>query len=284
MARSFSASVVAGEPLTITVPTSGVDPDGDSVTVQGIVGEDAETVDLSLGRVTAFGASTISYEAYPRSAGTEVLHYQVRDRFGATSTGFVRIGVVQPGDPQPPVAVEDEVRAAPGKRVTVDVTENDLIARGDAVELEYQELNDRDELARWRIDARNTYFSTTVQEPGKGVQHLTYGITNGLFDPSRASVTVVPTPGYKNPPVAVDDVAKPKAGEEHHPRRRPGQRPRHRRGPLPAEGHEAALPRGQHRGQPGPGSRPGPSAHRALRDHRRGRRDGHGAGLRAHRQ
>ena len=213
-ARSFSASVVAGEPLTITVPTSGVDPDGDSVTVQGIVGEDAETVDLSLGRVTAFGASTISYEAYPRSAGTEVLHYQVRDRFGATSTGFVRIGVVQPGDPQPPVAVEDEVRAAPGKRVTVDVTENDLIARGDAVELEYQELNDRDELARWRIDARNTYFSTTVQEPGKGVQHLTYGITNGLFDPSRASVTVVPTPRYKNPPVAVDDVAKPKAGEE----------------------------------------------------------------------
>jgi hypothetical protein len=136
-ARSFSASVVAGEPLSITVPVSGVDADGDSVTVQGIVGEEGDTVDLSLGRVTSFGASTIKYEAYPRSAGTEVLHYQVADRFGATSTGFVRIGVVQPGDPQPPVAVEDEVRAAPGKRVTVDVTENDLIARGDAVDLEY---------------------------------------------------------------------------------------------------------------------------------------------------
>ncbi len=213
-ARSFSASVVAGEPLTITVPTSGVDADGDSVTVQGIVGQDGETVDLSLGRVTSFGASTINYEAYPRSAGTEVLHYQVRDRFGATSTGFVRIGVVQPGDPQPPVAVEDEVRAAPGKRVTVDVTENDLIARGDAVDLEYEELNDKAELATWKIDAANTYFSTTVQAPEKGVQHLTYGITNGLFDPSRASVTVVPTPGHKNPPVAVDDVAKPKEGEQ----------------------------------------------------------------------
>jgi hypothetical protein len=172
-ARSFSASVVAGEPLTITVPTSGVDADGDSVTVDGLVGEDGETVDLSLGRVTSFGASTIQYEAYPRSAGTEVLHYQVRDRFGATSTGFVRIGVVQPGDPQPPVAVEDEVRAAPGKRVTVDVTENDLIARGDAVSLEYKELNQESELARWKVDEPNTYFSTTVQDPGKGVQHLT---------------------------------------------------------------------------------------------------------------
>ncbi|WP_332027659.1 Ig-like domain-containing protein [Pedococcus sp.] len=212
-ARSFSASVVAGEPLSITVPVSGVDADGDSVTVQGIVGEEGDTVDLSLGRVTSFGASTIKYEAYPRSAGTEVLHYQVADRFGATSTGFVRIGVVQPGDPQPPVAVEDEVRAAPGKRVTVDVTENDLIARGDAVDLEYEELNDKAELATWRIDRQNTYFSTTVQAPDRGVQHLTYGITNGLFDPSRASVTVVPTPGHKNPPIAVDDVAKPRPDE-----------------------------------------------------------------------
>ena len=35
-------------------------------------GADGETVDLSLGRVTSFGASTISYEAYPRSAGTEM--------------------------------------------------------------------------------------------------------------------------------------------------------------------------------------------------------------------
>ena len=213
-ARSFSASVVAGEPLTITVPTSGVDADGDSVTVDGLVGEDGDSVDLSLGRVTSFGASTIQYEAYPRAAGTEVLNYQVRDCFGATSTGFVRIGVVQPGDPQPPVAVEDEVRAAPGKRVTVDVTENDLIARGDSVSLEYKDLNDKADLAQWKVDERNTYFSTRVQEPGKGVQHLTYGITNGLFDPSRASVTVVPSPGYKNPPVAVDDVAKPTYGED----------------------------------------------------------------------
>ena len=148
--------------------------------------------------VTSFGASTIKYEAYPRSAGTEVLHYQVADRFGATSTGFVRIGVVQPGDPQPPVAVEDEVRAAPGKTVTVDVTENDLIARGDAVDLEYEELNEKAELARWKIDRQNTYFSTTVQAPERGVQHLTYGITNGLFD-LPCAVTVVPTPGHKNP-------------------------------------------------------------------------------------
>ena len=33
VARSFSATVTAGDPLTMTVPTFGVDPDGDSVSV-----------------------------------------------------------------------------------------------------------------------------------------------------------------------------------------------------------------------------------------------------------
>ena len=33
VARSFTATVTAGDPLTMTVPTFGVDPDGDSVSV-----------------------------------------------------------------------------------------------------------------------------------------------------------------------------------------------------------------------------------------------------------
>ena len=45
------------------------------------------------------------------------------------------------------------------------------------------------------------------------MQHLTYGISNGLFDPSRSTITVVPDPNAKNPPIAVDDTAKPKQGE-----------------------------------------------------------------------
>ncbi|MEO7447581.1 MAG: fibronectin type III domain-containing protein, partial [Humibacillus sp.] len=79
-ARSFSGSVTAGDILAITVPTSGVDPDGDLTFVGGIVGEDGQAVDLRLGRVLGFGAATIRYEAYPRSAGTEVIRYQLRDR------------------------------------------------------------------------------------------------------------------------------------------------------------------------------------------------------------
>ena len=90
----------------------------------------ADALDLTFGRVVSVGPSTIRYEGYPNAAGTELIRYEVQDRFGATSQAFVRVGVVTPGDPQPPVAVEDEVVAAPGKRVTAHVLRNDLIARG----------------------------------------------------------------------------------------------------------------------------------------------------------
>jgi hypothetical protein len=112
------------------------------------------------------------------------------------------------------VAVQDEVRAAPGKSVTVDATLNDLIARGDSVELQYKApVNPEPELRKWKVDEANTYFTTKVPDVKAGVQHLTYGISNGLFDPSRSTISVVPDPNAKNPPVAVDDTAKPKQGE-----------------------------------------------------------------------
>ena len=216
VARSFSTSVTAGDPLTITVPSSGVDPDGDSVTVVGLVGEDGGAVDLRYGRVTGFGPSTIKYEAYPTAGGHRGAQLRgprpVRRR---PASGFVRIGVVQPGDPQPPVAVEDEVRAKPGKTVTVDATLNDLIARGDSIDLEYKApLNPASPSWPSGRSTRPTPTSPPRSPtPQAGVQHLTYGISNGLFDPSRSTIAVVPDPNAKNPPVAVDDTAKPKQGE-----------------------------------------------------------------------
>ena len=212
-ARSFTASVVAGERLTITVPTSGVDPDGDSVTITGVVGEGGDTIDLTRGRITSVGASTIVYEAYPKEAGTEVITYEVADRFGASSQGYVRVGVVQPGDPQPPVAVLDEVVAQPGRMVNVSILKNDLIARGDSVNVEYKELNAPDKLKGWTVDEESYEVRTKAPEPGAPVHQLTYGIDNGIFDPSRASVLVRGQEGWVNPPTAVDDVAKPEAGK-----------------------------------------------------------------------
>ncbi len=213
VARSFTATVTAGDPITMTVPTFGVDPDGDSVTVTGVVGADGGPVDLTLGRVVAIGPSTIRYESFPLAAGTEVITYEVRDRFGATSRAFVRVGVVQPGDPQPPVAVPDEVFAAPGKTVTVKPLTNDLIARGDVVELEVLPGDDPAMLRQWTVDDDHTMTTKVPDVGGTTLHQLVYSISDGLFDPSRATVLVRPVAGYVNPPVANDDVAAPRAGE-----------------------------------------------------------------------
>jgi len=211
-ARSFSASVTAGDTLAITVPTSGVDPDGDLTFVSGIVGEDGKAVDLRLGRVLGFGAATIRYEAYPRSSGTEVIRYQLRDRFGLTSEGFIRVGVVQPGDPQPPVAVEDDVVAAPGRTVHADVLSNDLIAAGDSVSfVDLSTLNDPDVLKQFTRQKDDT-FKVVAPEDGPA-KVLTYGITDGLFDPSKSTLTVRGQKNFNNPPVAVDDTGTVKPGE-----------------------------------------------------------------------
>ncbi|CAN7150433.1 fibronectin type III domain-containing protein [Terrabacter sp. LjRoot27] len=211
-ARSFSASVTAGDTLAITVPTSGVDPDGDLTFVSGIVGEDGKAVDLKLGRVLGFGAATIRYEAYPRSAGTEVIRYQLRDRFGLTSEGFVRVGVVQPGDPQPPVAVEDDIVAAPGRTVRADVLSNDLIAAGDSVSfVDLSTLNDADVLKDFQKQKDDT-FKVVAPDDGPA-KVLTYGITDGLFDPSKSTLTVRGQKDFNNPPIAVDDTGLAKQGE-----------------------------------------------------------------------
>jgi hypothetical protein len=94
VARSFTTSVTAGDPLTITVPSSGVDPDGDTVSIRGIVGHDGGAVTLKYGRIVSVGPDTIRYEAYPTAAGTEVIDYEVTDRFGEVSKAFVRVGVI----------------------------------------------------------------------------------------------------------------------------------------------------------------------------------------------
>ena len=206
-ARSFAATVTAGDTLSITVPTSGVDPDGDLVFVDGIVGAEGGPVQLRLGRVSGYAASTIRYQAYPLAAGTEVIRYVVADRFGKTGVGLIRVGVVPPGVPQPPVAVADEVVAAPGRVLHVDVLGNDLVPRRTAVSLEDPvTVNAGAALQQFTKEPDNTF---TVTAPDEGSPRtLVYGITSGLFDPSRATVTVRGRKGQVNPPIAVDDTAR----------------------------------------------------------------------------
>ena len=56
-------------------------------------------------------------------------------------------------------------------------------------------------------------MTTKVPADTSRLHELVYGISDGLFDPSRASVLVRPVKDWVNPPIARDDVAAPKPGE-----------------------------------------------------------------------
>ena len=202
-ARSFSASVTAGDTLAITVPTSGIDPDGDLTFVSGIVGEDGKAVDLYLGRVTRFGAATIKYEAYPRSAGTEVIRYAAprpvrRDERGRSSASASS----SPATRSRPIAVQDDIVAAPGRTVHADVLANDLIAAGDSVTfVDLATLNDADVLKQFQqAEGRHLQGDRARGGPGQGARPTASRTASST--PPKSTLTVRGQKEFNNPPTA----------------------------------------------------------------------------------
>ncbi len=199
--QPIEARIVAGDTATIAIPSSGTDPDGDSVTVVGIASP------AQLGRVVAIGATSLTYQAYPTSSGTETFSYVVTDRYAKTGTSTIRVAVVPPGDPQAPVAVDDVITAAPNTHLSVNVLANDVISAGDPVTIQ--------------LTAKTSGVSLTsptgpiqVTAPGLTGKPLVvpYTVTDGLGSPSTATLTVRAQENYNVPPVALDAFAKPAAG------------------------------------------------------------------------
>ena len=211
----------AGDVAVIQVPVDGIDPDGDSVTVTGV------TVPPALGRIVAVGPDTISYQSYPNSAGTDTFTYQVTDPYGLTGSATVRIAVLPPGPPQPPVAVDDVISAPPGAALHWNVLGNDFVAPGDTVTVEPLGKTNATVPAGVSLNGSYVYLKVPSAPSDPPVQ-FTYADTDG-GTPSLAQVIVHAVPGAKVPPIANDDV---RAGAGGGRRQRDGQRAQERRRPA----------------------------------------------------
>jgi len=193
----------AGDVAVIQVPVSGIDPDGDSVTVTGV------SVPPALGRIVAIGPDTISYQSYPDSAGPDTFTYQVTDPYGLTGTATVRVAVLPPGTPQPPVAVDDVISAPPGASLHWNLLGNDFVAPGDTATVE--PLGKTNSAVPAGVSL--TGFYAYLRVPGAASDppaQFSYADTDG-GTPSLAQVIVHAVPGAKVPPVARDDTAPPPA-------------------------------------------------------------------------
>ena len=126
---SVSARVLSGESVAVPIPLDGIDPDGDSVTLEGVQSPPSQgSVRMEKGRMiyTASGAAT----------GSDVFTYSAVDRLGARATGTVTIGIAQPlSTNHPPVALDDSVEVRPGRTFTTNVLANDADPDGDQVAL-----------------------------------------------------------------------------------------------------------------------------------------------------
>lgn len=195
--------LVSGSRVSIPIPTSGADPDGDSVTVTGITSAPA------LGRVLSFSPHGVTYEAYPTSGlvGTDTFTYEVTDRYGRSGRASVRVAVVAPGQTQPPVAIDDTLVARPGAKVQVNVLGNDLVSRDDSIVV--APLATLNTALPPDVVLANERGPITAIAPGPDAQpiNVLYALTgNGGTGPS-ASVKITAKEGYRNPPMISDQTA-----------------------------------------------------------------------------
>ena len=190
---TLEGRVGSGASIKVRLPGSGVDPDGDPVTVAGI------TSAPRLGRILSFGGNFLEYEAYPRTAGTDEFEYSVVDGRGGVATGVVRVAVVPLSEPQPPLAVSDQLTVEAGRTAVFDPLSNDYVAPGDEVRISLRNAPEG-----VRLDPETDLVSVPAPERTDGASEpIVYEITNGI-DVSIATLEVNTAAEFENPPVVYD--------------------------------------------------------------------------------
>jgi hypothetical protein len=107
----LTARVLSGQTVSIPVPTYGMDPDGDAVTLSSV---SQPTAGSGVASISADGESLIYAAPGGGVTGGQVgFTYTVRDSQGAAATGFVRVGVLNTAiADSSPVTYSDYVRVA----------------------------------------------------------------------------------------------------------------------------------------------------------------------------
>lgn len=199
--ENLTARTVAGTPVRIPVPTTGIDPDGDSVMLTGIASPAPK-----LGEVTKATGEWIEYVPHEGSVGTDRFRYQVMDRHGAVGAGEVLVGIALPHDMnQAPFAIDDIVEVKPDREVQIPVLDNDTDPEGtplQVVRADVEAMTDIEVLD----DERSADGVVTVMTPSTpGTHSVLYSASDGQLK-SSATITIKVDPNAPDRnPVARDD-------------------------------------------------------------------------------
>ncbi len=194
--------VLAGSVTRIQIPLQNIDLNGDTVRLVGL------HTGPHLGRVLTVGPRWLEYEAYRDSRGTDSFKYVVSDTSGAKGIGEIRVGVVPSSlSNTRPTAVDDEIRARPGREVVVQPLANDFDVDGDKISLVSKEAVSFPFPVTVNDDSTLTF--TLPQERGRWVG--TYAMKDARGEIASGNVTVVSDPDAPLlAPVTSDDLVDPK--------------------------------------------------------------------------
>lgn len=201
--QPVTGRALAGTTVTLHVPTDGIDPDGDSVTLLGV------------GSAPKLGTATLANGAIEYTVpadcpgGTDTFTYEVADRFGARATGTIRVGVAPPNATnQTPTAVPDDVTTRPGRILAINPIRNDVDPDGDALSLVDKSVTPADAGTSALVTIDGNLVELTTPE-GDGALQYYYGVSDGFSD-ARGVVSIrVDKNAPLLPPVALDDVVTP---------------------------------------------------------------------------
>jgi len=132
---TLEGRALSGRSTTITFDPFGIDPDGDSVSLDAVVEQPVGTDGTPAGTasVSADGTSLI-YTAPPSWSGQASFTYRVRDGRGATATGLALVGVRDAQSDPRPVTFSDYVQLEGGqgssRETTITPLENDVDPSG----------------------------------------------------------------------------------------------------------------------------------------------------------
>ncbi|MCV2395616.1 fibronectin type III domain-containing protein [Actinotalea sp. M2MS4P-6] len=195
--KDLTARMFEEETIRIPIPLTGIDADGDGVTLLGI-----DTAP-SKGIVQNQGADWIEYTALPGESGTDEFTYAVEDWVGQRAVATIRVGIAaRPSTSAEVVARNDEVTVRPGRSVEVRVLANDVDMSGGDLHLADQ--LDVPEGVDARIEGRRIVVQTPQDE---GTLQIAYTALNDRGGQDSAVLTVtVSADATISPPVARDVV------------------------------------------------------------------------------
>lgn len=209
VAPELVGRTVAGQEVTIPVPISTMDPDGDTVTLLGI--DDPPRS----GTVTDVGPDALTYVPDDDAAGTDEFTYRVVDQFGDEATATVLVGIARrPSENNAPIPTDDQAVVRAGATVTIPVLANDFDPDADPLVIATDpELAPEPTQGTVEIDGAALRY-TAPSAPVAEQTSFRYTADDGRGGTRSATVTLTFRDEADNrPPVAADDVAEPQSAE-----------------------------------------------------------------------